>query len=104
MGHQARASVGKGVSLAQTPGGHRTIKRIATRMMGFKNIQCARIILADNELMDMIHKGQMRDDSSTKKRSRAILFAAYISTPNQSNLNNPGKLMLTRRTRHTSSA
>jgi transposase-like protein len=42
---------------------HRAIKRIIKPMMGFKDFRCARIILAGIELMHMIRKGQMKDDS-----------------------------------------
>jgi hypothetical protein len=34
-------------------------------MMGFKNLRCASIILADIEIMHMIGKGRMHDDGST---------------------------------------
>ncbi|WP_429551168.1 IS6 family transposase [Paraburkholderia sp. MM5477-R1] len=41
---------------------HRAIKRIIKPMMGFKNFRCARIILSGIEVMNMIRKGQMKDD------------------------------------------
>ncbi|MFC0693016.1 IS6 family transposase [Paraburkholderia humisilvae] len=41
---------------------HRAIKRIIKPMMGFKDLRCARIILAGIELMNMIRKKQMKDD------------------------------------------
>ncbi|WP_156966224.1 IS6 family transposase [Paraburkholderia bannensis] len=42
---------------------HRAVKRIIKPMMGFKDFRCARIILSGIEIMHMIRKGQMRDDS-----------------------------------------
>ena len=41
---------------------HRAVKRIIKPMMGFKDFRCARIILSGIEIMQMICKGQMRDD------------------------------------------
>ncbi|MGF6507813.1 transposase-like protein [Paraburkholderia sp. 32] len=41
---------------------HRAIKRIIKPMMGFKNFRCASIILSGIEVMNMIRKGQMKDD------------------------------------------
>jgi transposase-like protein len=41
---------------------HRAIKRIIKPMMRFKNFRCARIMLSGIEVMNMIRKGQMKDD------------------------------------------
>ena len=38
------------------------IKRIIKSMMGFKDFRYTRIILSDIEVMNMIRKGQMKDD------------------------------------------
>ncbi len=45
--------------------GHRAIKRIIKRTMGFKDFRCARIILSGIEIVRMIRKGQMCDDRFT---------------------------------------
>jgi len=39
---------------------HRAIKRITRSMLGFKDFNCARVILSGIELMHMIKKGQMK--------------------------------------------
>ena len=39
---------------------HRTIKRITRPMLGFKDFDCARVILSGIELMHMIKKEQMK--------------------------------------------
>ncbi|EIM94447.1 ISBmu21 transposase, partial [Paraburkholderia hospita] len=45
---------------------HRAIKRRTRPMMGFKDFQCARIILSGIETMHMIRKGQMKDSGVTR--------------------------------------
>ena len=39
---------------------HRAIKRITRPMLGFKDFDCARVILSGIEVMHMIKKGQMK--------------------------------------------
>jgi len=40
---------------------HRAIKRRTRLMLGFKDFDCARVILSGIEVMHMIKKGQMKD-------------------------------------------
>jgi putative transposase len=40
---------------------HRAIKRRTRPMFGFKDFDCARVILSGIEVMHMIKKGQMKD-------------------------------------------
>ena len=40
---------------------HRAIKRRTRPMLGFKDFDCARVILSGIEVMHMIKKGQMKD-------------------------------------------
>jgi transposase-like protein len=42
---------------------HRAIKRRTRPMLGFKDFRCARILLSGIELMHMIRKGQMKNNS-----------------------------------------
>jgi putative transposase len=39
---------------------HRAIKRITRPMLGFKDFDCARVILSGIEVMHMVKKGQMK--------------------------------------------
>lgn len=54
---------------------HRAIKRMTKPMMGFKSFQSASNVLAGIELMHMIRKGQMIDQSA-KELSFAEQFYA----------------------------
>ncbi|MEA3088805.1 MAG: putative transposase, partial [Caballeronia sp.] len=40
---------------------HRAIKRRTRPMLGFKDFDCARVILSGIEVMHMIKEGQMKD-------------------------------------------
>jgi putative transposase len=44
---------------------HRTIKRRTRPMLGFKDFNCARVVLSGIELMHMIKKGQMQCSGKT---------------------------------------
>jgi putative transposase len=44
---------------------HRAIKRRNRPMLGFKDFNCARVILSGIELMQMIKKGQMKCSGKT---------------------------------------
>ncbi|MBU7442604.1 IS6 family transposase [Paraburkholderia fungorum] len=44
---------------------HRAIKRRTRPMLGFKNFNCARVILNGIELMHMIKKGQLKDSGKS---------------------------------------
>jgi transposase-like protein len=55
---------------------HRAIRRIIKPMMGFKDFRSARIILSGIEVMNMIRKGQMKDDGVA--RTVAAQFYSLI--------------------------
>ena len=57
---------------------HRAIKRITRTMLGFKNFQCARVILSGVELMHMIKNGQMKCQGETPL-SPAQQFYSLVS-------------------------
>ena len=55
---------------------HRAIRRIIKPMMGFNDFRSARIILSGIEVMNMIRKGQMKDDGVA--RTVAAQFYSLI--------------------------
>jgi putative transposase len=57
---------------------HRAIKRRTRPMLGFKDFNCARVILSGVELMHMIRKGQMIGSSKTPL-SAAQQFYSLVS-------------------------
>lgn len=57
---------------------HRAIKRRIRPMLGFKDFNCARVILSGIEMMHMIKKGQMKCSSRTA-RSAAKQFYSLAS-------------------------
>ena len=57
---------------------HRAIKRITRPMLGFKDFDCARVILSGIETMHMIKKGQMTC-SDKVPRSAAQQFYSLVS-------------------------
>ena len=57
---------------------HRAIKRRTRPMLGFKDFNCARVILASVELMHMIKKGQMQCSGKTAP-STAQQFYSLVS-------------------------
>jgi transposase-like protein len=57
---------------------HRAIKRRTRPMLGFKDFNCARVILASVELMHMIKKGQMQCSGKTAP-SAAQQFYSLVS-------------------------
>ncbi|MFC7632657.1 IS6 family transposase [Paraburkholderia humisilvae] len=56
---------------------HRAIKRRTRPMLGFKDFNCARVILSGIELMHMIRKGQMRNDGFAA--TPAVQFYSLIA-------------------------
>jgi len=58
-------------------------------MMGFKDFRCARIILAEIEVMHMIRKWQMRDDGISRNPAeqsysvmmQVVLFISELARP-----------------------
>ena len=46
---------------------HRAIKRRTRPMLGFKDFDCARVILSGIEVMQMIKKGQMKCTDKTPR-------------------------------------
>jgi transposase-like protein len=57
---------------------HRAIKRRTRPMLGFKDVNCARVILGGIELMHMIKKGQMKCSGRTSL-SAAQQFYSLVS-------------------------
>jgi putative transposase len=57
---------------------HRAIKRRTRPMLGFKDFNCARVILSDIELMHMIKKGQVKCSGRTSL-SAAQQFYSLVS-------------------------
>ena len=57
---------------------HRAIKRRTRPMLGFKNFNCARVILSGIELMHMIKKGQLQCSGNTPL-SAAQQFYSLVS-------------------------
>ncbi len=57
---------------------HRAIKRRTRPMLGFKDFNCARVILSGIELMHMIKKGQLQC-SSNSPLSTAQQFYSLVS-------------------------
>jgi putative transposase len=57
---------------------HRAIKRIVLPMLGLKSFCCARILLAGNETMHMIRRGQLiSPDRSTASAADQFYALAY---------------------------
>ncbi|MFM0069537.1 DDE-type integrase/transposase/recombinase, partial [Paraburkholderia aspalathi] len=57
---------------------HRAIKRRTRPMLGFKDFNCARVILSGIELMHMIKKGQVKCSGRTLL-SAAQQFYSLVS-------------------------
>lgn len=61
---------------------HRAIKRQTIPMLGFKDFNCARVVLRGIELMHMIKKGQVKCSGENFAVCRpAILFVGFVSYP-----------------------
>jgi len=58
---------------------HRAIKRRTRPMLGFKDFDCARVILSGIKVMHMIKKGQMKDFGKVPLSAAAVLLARFIS-------------------------
>jgi putative transposase len=56
---------------------HRAIKHRTRPMMGFKDFQCARIILSGMETVHMIRKGQIKESGVT--RAAADQFYSLVA-------------------------
>jgi len=56
---------------------HRAIKRRTRPMLGFRDFNCARVILSGIELMHMIKKGQMCSGKTASSAARQ--FCSLLS-------------------------